>query len=229
MTLTPRLLVLGGLCNRLRALLSCRAAYGAIDVVWEPVDMVSHARFDDVFEPLADVHFVDGDRGWDLEAWAPVPGAPEGWERGYKELFPCRPILDRFDALVASLGGVGNYAAIHVRRTDHVPNMATMDREIEPLGEYLEWAPGRALPLYVATDNGETQDAILRARGADGLRTKFGKHLPGLALQGLEDHTRNGELSDAVVDLWVCRHAAHFKGTTGSSFTDTINILRAMR
>ena len=53
-----RLHAVGGLCNRLRAILSYLAAHDTLTVVWEPDEYVSHGRFSDVFGPLDGVTFV---------------------------------------------------------------------------------------------------------------------------------------------------------------------------
>ena len=51
-----RVQVYGGLCNRLRAVLS-RLTPDGLTVVWEPNDEIAHGRFLDVFEPLPGVRF----------------------------------------------------------------------------------------------------------------------------------------------------------------------------
>jgi hypothetical protein len=216
-----RLNCLGGLCNRLRALLSYRALHGSIEAIWTPEDMVSHAAFLDVFEPLHGVTFVDANGGWDVQAWAPAPDAPKGWELGYAELKPVADVRRR-------IGWGMPYDAVHIRRTDYLPNMASLGQDVEPINAFLEWASMSSL-LYVATDNGTTQRAVKEARQRDGLRTFWATSLDGSDEQGLVDHRRNGTLADAVVDLYMCVDGNKFMGSTGSSFSDTINILRGLK
>jgi hypothetical protein len=204
--------------------------HGDVDVVWQKDDVISHAHFLDVFEPLPGVTFVGAERGWDVEAWAPAPDAPATWRASYAELRPkLGPVLTRIQAFLE--GMPRPFAACHVRRTDHVPNMATIGITPESVPQFLSWAAslGQAMPLYVATDNGETQRQFQHTRDLQGWRTYFGTYLDGAATQGITDHRRNGTLADAVVDLWVATHATHFKGTQGSSFTDAIETMRGLR
>ena len=44
--------VYGGLCNRLRAILSRLARDGSLKVVWIPDGEIAHAKWADVFEPI---------------------------------------------------------------------------------------------------------------------------------------------------------------------------------
>ena len=222
---------MGGLCNRLRAILSYRALHGSVQVVWDANEYVSHAHFLDVFEPLHGVSFVEG--AWDVEDYAPAVGAPEGWELGYAEL---RPVVEIRSRLIYHLPFYGwrcrpdamiLYDAVHVRRTDHVPNVESRGDKVEHMSEFVRWALAGQRDVYVATDNLTTQRGLLLLLEGRG---QIGTELPDSAdVQGLTDHHRNGTLADAVVDLYVCAGATRFKGTRGSSFTDTIEILRRLR
>lgn len=214
-----RLHAVGGLCNRLRAILSYRAVHGAIDVVWMADEYVSHAQWEDVFEPVPGVRFVEG--GWTVRDSRVAKDAPTGWQDQYSLLRPTAAVAMRVRNAIGQMGGT--YAAVHVRRTDHIPNVGG---EVKPLTYFADWANELSFPIYVATDNGETQ-AFFRARWP--LRAHFGATLGGAEAQGLLDHHRNGALSDAVVDLFVCAEATAFQGTRRSSFTDTIYCLRKLR
>ena len=218
MTETFRLHAVGGLCNRLRAILSYRAVHRKLVVVWEPDQYVSHGRFEDVFEPLEGVTFVDS--AWFMkEDFAPHPNAPRGWETAYGELLPVGGGWRH--------SGWRPYCAIHVRRTDHVPDVDTHGGRMTPIGAFLEWAfqwPG--LPVWCAVDNGETRATLERALGS---RFRAGEDPGGAEFQQLTDHRRNGSLQSAVTDMFQCAVAAHFMGSHASSFTDTIEILRRLR
>lgn len=214
--MTLRINVVGGLCNRLRALLSARARYGEIDVIWEENDVIAFGHFLDVFEPLDGVRFVDG--GWDVEAWAPCPDAPPGWEEWFGRLRPTAAVAER-------IGWGRPYAAVHIRRTDHLPNMSQLGHAVEPLDTFISWASRFPL-LYVATDNGETQKLVHSAREG---RTFVATWLDGVEDQSLTDHRRNGTLADAVVDLYMCVAATDFMGSRNSSFSDTITTIRRLR
>jgi hypothetical protein len=213
---------IGGLCNRLQAILSYRAVYGSVDVVWRADEYVSNAEFTDVLLPIESVCFLSDRSRWDSEDWNVHPSAPALWQNGYAELKPVTEIEERLIQLRRALLGEA-YLAVHARRTDHTPNMTTAGWHLttdEELFNFVGQWPD--LPIYLATDNGDTQ-----ARWLKNPRVRVGHSLPGTELQGLTDHHRNGTLTEAVVDLFICRDAKHFMGTKHSSFSETIDRLRS--
>lgn len=217
---TLRLKAVGGLCNRLQAILSYRAVYGNIDVIWESSDVVSHAQFTDVFEPVEGVRFITGQ--WDREDWAICPNAPADWVSLHALLKPLSPIAERITTIQNALGPY--YLAVHARRTDHTPlvtdlikDQCTTDEDLRNF--IITWPLG---PVYLATDNGDTQKQWLANP-----KVVVGHSLQGTEKQGLDDHHRNGTLAEAVVDLFVCSNATRFMGTKHSSFSETIERLRA--
>lgn len=218
-----RLHAVGGLCNRLRAVLSYRALHRDLEVLWRPDEYVSGVRFEDVFDPLEGVRFLSVAAGWDVEDYAPAKDAPEDWEKSYGDLVPVGFLGQRIADTIEGLRGTGSldYTAIHVRRTDHAAAVAFRGEALDPLGAYLDFAgPG---PLYLATDNRETQTWFRAHR-----LVYVSAVLRGEQAQDLHDHRRNGTLADAVVDLYVCSMASRFMGTRDSSFTDTIHALRRL-
>lgn len=195
---------------------------GSLKVVWDANEYVSGAQWRDVFLPLPGVEFSD--RGpWDVEAWSQPEGAPVNWEHGLvTDLRPVPALAQR----IAGIGTMGDLAAIHVRRTDHIPNCAVTGEHVEPWEDFVVWAEMCRKTVYVSTDNRETQTLLLERLRFYGLNAISPAELVGTDAQGLTDHHRNGSLADAVVDLYVCSAAAMFKGTRGSSFTDTIETIR---
>lgn len=224
-----RLHAVGGLCNRLRAILSYRALHGEITVVWDVNEYVSDARWDDVFGPIPGVTFEYHkgwtEAGWDVEDYAPAKGAPDGWERDYRYVRPVPSVRQS----IAGMLELGPFAAMHVRRTDYVPNMALLGEHVEPLEDFVLWAEKMGRPVFLATDNAETRRLLGERLRFVGVKWLSHAALAGADVQALEDHSRSGSLSDAAVDLYVCVAASHFKGSRGSSFTDTIEILRRLR
>lgn len=216
-----RLNAIGGLSNRLQAVLS-RRGRGHLDVVWLLDDPPVPVRFEDLFEPLPDVTFHDNGSA-DVQAWDVVGDAPEGWELGYRDLKPRKEILDRIAEL-----NVGTYAAAHIRRSVNHANLARAHGQFTTDDEFDEWigALSKPMPAYLATDNAETQRRFLAKWGTRGLIV--GREIrSGEADQ--RDRAIHTSLADAVVDLYVCAGAALFKGSGFSSFTDTIERLRALR
>ena len=78
-----RVRAFGGLANRLRVVLSWRATFGELEVVWRPDGEIAHGRFLDVFEPLNGVTFVD-EKTCGTRTLDPYPHAPADWQRGYR-------------------------------------------------------------------------------------------------------------------------------------------------
>jgi len=197
----------GGLCNRLRAMLGHLRAHGPIEVRWDTDDpAISFAHFLDVFDPIPGITFTSSPT-WDVEAWAPPQGARCDWSL----LKPRSHVLAR----VADLR-MPNYAAMHIRRTDHrvhaeAAGVYTSDEE------FRAWAASFER-IYLATDNGETQKLFPHA--------VVNRVFSNPAHQAERDRAKAGTLADAVVDLYMCIHAAHFKGSGYSTFTETIEEMR---
>jgi hypothetical protein len=220
-----RLVPIGGLCNRVRAILSYRAVHGAIEVLWARSSSVSGGTWEDAFGPLEGVSFTDIGTGHahdyageGLIAYAQVaPEAPVGWAKGYADLIPPRAVQRRMGAVLARTGDV--YYAVHARRGDHAAH-APKFGHFTTNEELLEWVLERddRWPWYLATDDPSTRAWFARVK-----RPIVGSGLVG-AVGGYEQ--RAGTLEDAAVDLFVCTDAALFKGCWMSSFSETIELLR---
>ena len=216
---------LGGLANRLQAVMS-RRHRGPMQVIWdlhEPA--LAGVSFGDLFEPLDGVTFVSAGVGADDTSFSVAPDAPEGWERGYLDL---KPRLAIVRCIEAARGLVTPYAAIHVRRSSgFLENVEAMGGTTEDTDfyDFLGESPVREMPVYVATDNARTQAHYLAFE-----RTFCHRKIEsGEERQGLGNHAIHTSVADAVVDLYVCAGATHFMGSRHSSFTDTINRLRSLR
>jgi hypothetical protein len=212
---------MGGLCNRMRAVLSYRAAFGEIDVGWFPDGEIAHANWADVFEPLSDVHFESGS-DYATITLEPYPHAPLDWWLGYRDVKLLPGVGALFDAARPRVP----YSAMHIRRTDHV-GLAKMVGNYVPDEEFLAWIPHAISPIYLACDNGTTQLKFMKAIHdagkecvvADGIRCHDGEN---------ENNVRNTSLADAAIDLFVCAGAAEFKPSGASSFSNTILGLREL-
>ena len=205
--------VIGGLCNRLRTVLSYRAA-GVSLFQWVPDGEIANARFDDVFEPLAGVQFVDTESP-DIVTCDPSHEAP-GWETNYRSL-RLRP---EHLARVKEVRPPYPYAAMHIRRTDHKDyEPARLDPTTDD--EFHRWVatlPG-VYTVFLATDNALTQREFPFAIA--------NRLIDSHPEQDTGGH-RNTSLADAAVDIFVCAGAHCFMGSKHSSFTDTIVLLRSL-
>ena len=277
----------GGLCNKLRVVLSYREA-AVVDgghrlvVVWV-VNEECPARFAELFEPLDGVDFLDSDDP-ELDSKLRALGSPHGMKMKrdmrthpaiaalgdsdsggadhssdreqwmsdreatmYLQLTPRHEIRRAVDAAIAGCGS--GYAAVHVRRTDHVAlwGISTPDSEfflfadralgLTKRGSHRGNASSSCSAcsesgssestasssttnrLYLATDNAETQAAFSARYGHSRVCTYAPIDAAPTAL-------RHTNVSDAVIDLYVCASATVFKGTRGSSFSDAIWLLR---
>ena len=214
----------GGLCNRLRVVLSYRAWRGEVDVLWRADPQIAGARWGDVFEPLAGVQFLEHEPDRvDAFTCDNTHEAPKGWEAAYRELRLLPALEDKWRTLRVA----GPYAAIHARRTDarahaELHNIFTTDEHL------LAWCRGQPYGrTYVATDNGTTQRVL-----CEGLRT-MGKQ--PVTCAPIAEHPeqdawerRNTPLADSAIDLFMCAGAAAFEGSGDSSFTNTITMLREL-
>ena len=210
----------GGLANRLRVLLSYREVARDQGVTLEcywPIEDCCPASFDSLFEPLVGVTVVDA------AAAGCVPGrmmshrSIKGTEREasmYLGLQPKEPINQTIKDSIERCGAL--FVAVHIRRTDLADQVGTDDNEFV---RFIDTALANgSCCVWVATDNASTQ-AALAARYGD----RFRSH--GL-IQHSASRLRQTSVADALVDLHVCTKATVFKGTRGSSFSETIWMMR---
>lgn len=203
----------GGLANRLRVILSFRAAHGPLTVVWRPDSQVAGGRFSDCFERLDGVTIVDGIIANEaVSTCDPCPTAPEGWQASYSDLV-LKPWLELAVERLASP------IAIHVRRTD----IADLGEPLEPEDDYIRFAQEHSGRVFVATDNHTTQHYYRTVLGDRCVMQPIDPH-GELA----HDH-RATTLEHAAIDMFAAARSEWFKGTSASAFTWAIEILRRLR
>lgn len=201
----------GGLANRLRVVLSYRAAHGPIVCVWKPDSQVAGSRFTDCFSPLDGVEFID-DGKYNVSSCDPSPHAPSGWQKAYGDLV-LRPQHE------ATVNALECPIAVHIRRTD----IADLGVALEPEDDYIRFIQDHEGPAFLATDNYVTQHYMHGILGERVVRQRIEEHgeLP-------HDH-RATSLPQAAIDMFTCARAKYFKGTTASAFSWAIEILRSLR
>ena len=221
-----------------------------LTVVWEP-NLPCPGFFLDYFEPVPGMTFVDDVRKAEgrvhVCANQDFDGADfvgdchpdfhhtEHWI--YEELKPLPHIIKRVQDNV--LACESRFAAAHVRRTDIIgpqtvgvkPETITTDDEFYKFFDELQ-----DYNIYVAADNRTTQDELIARYGSrikaiklidytnrsivEALQREPGK--PWERLPGHSVRFRHTDLEDAVVDLYTCVEANHFKGSGASSFSHLI-------
>lgn len=222
--MTFRLRPVGGMFNRTQAILSYRAAHGPLLVHWT----ADVPHFLEVFEPLEGVTFHEQYDHTDKFDYGIAEGAPERWRDAYAELRPIASIRERVAAFRATLG---TYLAIHVRRTDMTPLAIRIGCPPPSDEEYLAWVYRRRedisvnAPVWVATDNGESQRKF---EGWLGTRFRSGCVLDGKEVHAIDEHKVYGRIEDAIVDMWMCRHACEAMTQDFGTFSGTIRILRGL-
>ena len=203
----------GGLCNRLRVLISyyedAMKKKEKLLVVWYE-DINCNGKYTDFFCSLPNAEFIYKDYNGKVNY------------HGYSALYRVTD-YHRLKLLPSMIEVVNekrnllenNYIAIHVRRTDHIEvakkrNRYTSD---EDFFQFIDKHKKDVKYLYVATDNKETYEM-------------FQKKYPKLILFPYHDEVkkskRNTSLHDAVIDLYMCIFSKHFQFSGQSSFSDVI-------
>lgn len=220
------LIPIGGLCNRLRTIVShlewCQQNGGELlHVYWVP-HVACAARFSDLFEvkdlEASGIVLHEGllprpDQRPVIQTCSVRAGVEEAvWaQRAATILRPLPAIQARIDAHLRSLGPT--FTALHLRRTDHNTNY---DQDIL----YAEFAIAAGHDsVYAAADN---------PRSLATLKRKLGDRLHYNGRFGMSG-MRLTDITDAVVDLWVCAESTRFRGTFYSSFSDWIEMMRSLR
>jgi hypothetical protein len=204
-----------GLCNRLRSLFShleyCNQKKEKLFVNWDP-DKNCPGHFLDLFEPIEGLYF-------NHECSSPTYGAcKHNFDANdiflYKQLKVKKQIINKVKDIQQLFDG--EYNAIHVRRTDHIliRKQRNVYQSDELFFNFIE--ENKDKPLYIATDNLETQKIFY---------DKFApliKYIKFIQKSGF----RHTSLEDSVIDLYLCIGAKKFKGTGWSSFSGLIRQLR---
>lgn len=208
LTVVPR----EGLCNRLRVMFSwlaeARSRGSRLKVFWKDDDRCP-GHFLDVFAPIGDVTFLKHKpRHIDYEGYARLKSVPHNGEL-YRDLSP----------LLCVTKSVAKFPhnAIHVRRTDFAESCSTLRYYRHDI-DYARFIEQCRFPVYLATDNDDTQDAFYRL-----FEAKVFWHRRIHKCQQLRQTT----VRHAVIDIMSCVNALSFFGQPGSAFSELIQALRS--
>lgn len=206
----------GGLCARLRVLLSWKAkaeADGRRLICHWSRTRLCNGLFTECFAPLDGVEFRDYEV--DAEQRVDYEGVEACGDYDATVLEPIAAIMQR---IKNNTDYLGDYDAIHVRRTDFVEEARKRGIFVsdEEYCKFIDDGEGKTA-IYLATDNIDTQ--IYYAKKYTGV-IRINKAMTR------NNSGRNTTLENAVVDMYTCAAAKFFMGTKGSAFTDVIELLR---
>lgn len=213
----------GGLCNKLRATLSYILASKKLNkqliVIWDITEFCP-GYFLDYFEPIENIIFLkDNSQNLKLDyndcRWHP-DFCPYNVDI-FKELKLLPTIMNEVNDQIILLEN--NFVAIHVRRTDHVElaknnNCYTSD---EDFFNFID--KSQINNIYIATDNKDTFDLFYN---------KYSNRIKILYTSDFNNNKlRETSLKSAIIDLYTCVYSKKFKGSGYSSFSSTIDFIKA--
>lgn len=200
----------GGLANKLRVLFSFVRKQSNLVVVW-PVEESCPGLFLDVFTPLKNVQFVVS-----IDSVPDYRGCSPSMIPNYSQLHLAPKLQEELHRRLREMGDRG-YVAGHIRRTDH-SELAKSKNKFTSDETFREFLDSTDLPIFIATDNGETQQYF---------KTLYENRL--IIFHEIPQELRSlraTSLEEAVLDLFLCVNATEFLGSGWSSFTDLIKVLR---
>jgi len=207
----------GGLCNRLRVVISyyedAKKKNEKLIVVWRE-DINCNGKYTDYFCSLPNVEFIydhyDGKINY--QGYSALYRVTN-----YENLKLLPSMIDLVNEKRKLLEN--NYMAIHVRRTDHIEvakkrNRYTSD---EDFFKFIDKYKNDVKYLYVAADNKETYNMFQK---------KYPQLIQFPYHEEVKGSKRNTSLHDAVIDLYMCIFSKHFQFSGQSSFSDVILRIR---
>lgn len=225
----------GGLANRIIELLSflaiARRDHRPLIVLWQSTPECP-ASLTDLFEPLpGDVHVIRRKSQAPANLTASFGYPHPDFDMallGPMALALLRPQPQAATVIHDVLRKLGSaFSAAHMRRTD-LPH--TSGRAGELLDAAVAaWACNDSRPLFVSADQPRSLEVILRALPPAQVHSQLPRQLARRKPGGADDALRMTPVTAALVDLWVCSHAARFVGTPGSTFSVVVEALRIAR
>jgi len=210
----------GGINNRIRVMLSylykANKENKKLRIVWIK-DNECPDDYNMLFEPIKNIEIINElIYSNDYHTWSNENGEYIN-EKYYKLLKPIPEIKKNIE-IFKNLLGV-DYITCHIRRTDISMHEGQDWFKPKSDEEYMNFIDqyDPHLNIYIATDNKDTQDVFMKKYGN---RLIIKPIIPS-------DKLRQTSGQDAIVDMYICIDSKYFLGSSGSSFTDTINYMRA--
>ena len=221
-----------GLCNRLRVLFSyylyCKDTNKKLIYLWYENDACP-GKFLDYFEPLENVTIIENESGFfnfckknDIKNRIDYDGY--GWQKNYspfekniyEDLIPKQKINNKINNFARKLG---EFNAIHIRRTDHV-KMSKRINKFTKDDEFFKFIEKSKKKVFLATDCYKMQETLMK---------KFGNKIvfyKKINKSIKKNNIRTTSLEDAVIDIFLCTKSQEFLGSKYSSFSNAIKNIR---
>jgi hypothetical protein len=207
----------GGLCNYLRVIFSYYAKAiqqkEILVVIWNKTNNCP-GFFLDYFKPIENVLFVkDNYKKYEINYKG--CSIDKNFIPNYSKL----ELLEEIKYIIlAKRELLGEYIALHIRRTDHIVLAKTNNKytDDDVFYNFINNKKGNK-NLYIATDNKLTFDVFFK-KYSDFMKIPYHDIVKG---------KRETSLQDAIIDLYMCVYADEFLGSGWSSFSDLIYKLRS--
>ena len=218
---------IGGLCNRLRVVLSYKYEYPnkKINVYWI-VNTACPGFFLDYFEPIENFEFF---KSIPKDVKILKEHISCGGSKSYinsvnnEEIVKCifsnlvlkQELHDKINKIIKNFYN-DKFIACHVRRTDHSIAFKKESRltKDETFFDFLTKNNGN---IYLATDNLETQKLFYE---------KFKDRITYIKFIKPSKNIRQTTIEDSIVDIYICAHANKFQGSFYSSYSGFIHRLQ---
>jgi len=202
----------GGLCNRLRVILSFMEKYNNFDIYWPKTWDICFQDFTDVFKPLSKLNFIEEKP--DKFDYKGTSSIGKYSYKLYYQIVPIESIKIRINYFLSKLGK--NFYSCHIRRTDHTETQINTKTYISD-EVYIYFIKCSPFKVFLATDNIDTQTKF---------KSIFGDKLITNDAIIETDSVRKSNLENAYIDLVLCSLGKKFLGSSKfSTFSTTINIL----
>lgn len=200
-----------GLMSRIRAILvylqKAREQNETLEVQWT-LNQYCDTPFHELFQPTEDLVFIDGNGLDPVDDTLGQYRLPKIWLR------PSDNISDQ----LADLWPTQSYSAIHIRRTDHTALLHDLGKRQTSDGHFMMFVYSVDIPVYLATDNRDTQLKYKRI---------FGDQIFWYENISNNDRLRQTSVQAAAIDFWLCVCAdGDFMGSHFSTFSRMIDHFR---
>ena len=217
---------IGGLCNRLRVLLSYKYEYHnkKINVYWI-VKPECPGFFLDYFEPIENVEFfhsIPKDVKILKEHITCKGSKPYINSVNNEEILKCifsnlvlkQGLQDKINKIIKDNYN-DKYISCHIRRTDHLKAFEKDNRTCD--NDFINFLKKNKGNIYIATDNLDTQKIFYE---------KFKERIPYIKFIEKSDKLRQTSIEDSIIDLYICASSNKFMGTYYSSYSGFIKRLQ---